>query len=732
MTETTNNALFPTPEEQHDEQVSTQAQDQLNPTVDTADQHTALPTPVVDVEAASPPDDEDEDTDLPPWQRTLIAVGTVAIVYYAQINLFRDPPEAVYSGNMAIFLGGIVAFFLVVFNLLRTTILQHGGTLDSFPPKQVQRFRLSLVWVAISVAIMAYVAWRTVERPPQGYLWEHLILSILGMSALFIAIRVSKKSPKIANTLPFLRWEYAAIVLLFVAALLVRGVNLNESPYTLDQDEGAFAREGAVLALQENYRTSPYEIGTYSYTRLHQLMIGLVVDLIGVDKLAARLPSALMGAFTIVAAYLLGRELFNRQVALVGALFLIGWAYHAHFSRLALNQPGDPLFSTLAFYFLLRGLRLRTAVNYFYSGLFVGIAQFFYLGARLAPLVMIAYLVFLLVRQRQVILGQWKLLLIIPLTAFVMTMPQNYFIAFFREPFTTRFDKSIFNDSYPAAVQNGTVNEFMRNQVVFSFSGFITSSDRGGWYGFGSNMMGPFGGPLLAIGALVTLALFWARPKWVLPLGWSLGVVIGGAVINNTPPAYERYHPGVVAFALLAAVGLWVIVEGLAHLLNRTSWAARALLAAGIIIGVLNLGFYVLDFIPARNYFNNRPNWQTNAVSTLAAQAYQGGRQVVMLGGFESGVDDTNVLKYYMADKAYVFVDEAFPPPAMKNDLIDYRAPITFIVSVRRFPDDMPKLRQMLPGGTECEIKLDQDGSTAFWVYETAPQPADQAYRSCQ
>jgi hypothetical protein len=224
---------------------------------------------------------------------------------------------------------------------------------------------------------------------------------------------------------------------------------------------------------------------------------------------------------------------------------------------------------------------------------------------------------------------------------------------------------------------------------------------------------------LLILGALVTLVLFWARPKWVLPLGWGLGVVIGGSVINNTPPAYERYHPGVAAFSLLCAVGVWVIVEGITQMLNRPQWAQRALLGAGAAVFVLNLGFYVFDFVPAKNYFNNRPNWQTNAVSDVAVQAYNSGHQVVLLGGFESGVDDTNVLKYFMSNKDYVYLDEAFPPTGPKADAIDFTKPVTFIIAPKRVTDDLSKLQVMYPDGVRREVTLEQDGSTAFWVFET-------------
>jgi hypothetical protein len=664
-------------------------------------------------------DDDDDDTELPPWQRVVLTIGSLAMAYFAQVNLFRDPPEAVYSGYMVIYGLGILNFFINIFGLLRTTILQDGGSFGRVAKGQVQRFRVSVVWVVVSVAIMAYLAWRTVQRPPESYFWEHVILSVLGMAALFIAIRISKKSPKVVDDLPFVRWEIIVMVALVGAALLIRGVNVDTMPYMLDQDEGAFAREGGVLAILENYRTSPFEIGTYSYTRWHQVLLGLSADLFGVSKGAARLPSVIMGSFTVLALYLLGRELYGRKVALVAAMFMLAWVFHAHFSRLALNQPGDPLFATLAVYFLLRGLRLRTAINYYYSGLFLGIAQFFYLGARLAPIVIVLYLGFLFIRQRSLILAQWKLLLLVPLTAFIMTMPQNYFLYYYKEPFTTRFDKSIFNDSFPAAVNSGTVGDFMRRQFVFSFTAFITSSDRGGWYGVGSNLMGPFGAPFFVIGALATLLLFWARPKWVLPLAWGLGVVLGGAVINNSPPAYERYHPGVSAFALLVAFGVWVVAEGVMGLLNRRQRVTPLLMGLGAALFVGNLAFYLIDYIPMRNYFNNRPNWLTNRVSTEAVGAHNAGRRVVLLGGYETGVDETNVLRYFMVDKPYLFVPGKFPEelPDPRFTYKDGTIPTTYIVAPSRVAD-LDRLREMLPNGTTRTVELSEDKTVAFYVYE--------------
>jgi hypothetical protein len=60
--------------------------------------------------------------------------------------------------------------------------------------------------------------------------------------------------------------------------------------------------------------------------------------LFGVGVFGIRLLSALMGAATIPILYLLLRDMFNRQVALFGAAYLVAYHFHLHYSRIDNNM----------------------------------------------------------------------------------------------------------------------------------------------------------------------------------------------------------------------------------------------------------------------------------------------------------------------------------------------------------------------------------------------------------
>src|SRR5207302_5809598 len=110
----------------------------------------------------------------------------------------------------------------------------------------------------------------------------------------------------------------------------------------------------------------------------------------------------------------------------LAALFSLGWALHVQFSRLALNQPGDILFGTLTFYFLLRGLRRGYPVDFVWCGVSLALSQLFFVMGRQIPLILIAYLFFIWLRQRQVITRHWRMLTLVPLIAFLLLLPQHY------------------------------------------------------------------------------------------------------------------------------------------------------------------------------------------------------------------------------------------------------------------------------------------------------------------
>ncbi|NJN99747.1 MAG: phospholipid carrier-dependent glycosyltransferase, partial [Anaerolineales bacterium] len=140
-------------------------------------------------------------------------------------------------------------------------------------------------------------------------------------------------------------------------------------------------------------------------------LAALSTAFMGNIPLALRLPAALIGILTVAAVYplLLILRLGNRRethfIALLTALSLTLSEWHLHFSRLGFRAILLPLLSTLAFYFLWRGLISSQNSDFTHhasritlltlAALFTALAMYSYLAARLLPLVPLLYWVLL-------------------------------------------------------------------------------------------------------------------------------------------------------------------------------------------------------------------------------------------------------------------------------------------------------------------------------------------------
>ncbi len=72
------------------------------------------------------------------------------------------------------------------------------------------------------------------------------------------------------------------------------------------------------------------------------------IKLFGLNEFAARFPSAVIGAITVVVLYYLVQEFFDNKTALVASLLLAISPWHIHFSRIAFRAILIPLLFCLA------------------------------------------------------------------------------------------------------------------------------------------------------------------------------------------------------------------------------------------------------------------------------------------------------------------------------------------------------------------------------------------------
>src|SRR3954468_2243771 len=142
--------------------------------------------------------------------------------------------------------------------------------------------------------------------------------------------------------------------ILAVAAAL-RFAALHSIPNGVWLDEALKGIEGI-----ESVRTGHFPIfypANNGRQGLWVAVIGFSESVFGVNQFGLRFASALVGTLTVLFIFLLTRELFSEQVALLAAWFTATGFWHVLFSRLAFRGILVPLLLTASLYFLVRSER---------------------------------------------------------------------------------------------------------------------------------------------------------------------------------------------------------------------------------------------------------------------------------------------------------------------------------------------------------------------------------------
>ncbi|MFQ3534902.1 MAG: glycosyltransferase family 39 protein [Aggregatilineales bacterium] len=644
------------------------------------------------------------------WGQIILLLGGVMALYVGAAQLSGAPLDAPYVTSALSMLGvgaGMVFFAAHGLSVPLAPVLKIAQ------PEGVQPFGIRWRWMALSLALISFTAWRGAHEPPVVFVGEQLLTWALGLIAFIQAIKPVPFGSRQPDFQPLAGWEWWLVAALLIGALLMRTVNLETVPYLFDQDEAMFPDEG-VSWLQRDFLTSPFAPGILSWVRLYQILIGFAVGLFGPTVAAARLWAAMFSALTVVFLYLLGRELGGWRLGLASALFMLTWSFHVQFGRLALNQPGDPLFAVIAFYLLLRGLRRGATVDFALSGMALGMTQIFYIGGRAIPFIMLGLIVWLWLRERPIIAQQWRQLLMLPTAAFVILIPHHYYLLANREPLTTRAITNIFvSGQFEGVVASGEdVFAYLVGQVRNSFLATIWFGDVAGWYDYGGgSLVGVVGTPFFLLGLAVLGVLMWRHPKWALPIGWMFAVIFLGSTLSHSPPHFQRYLIGDSAFALTVGVGVMFVAHSLAAHLQQPKAYDVLLIGIALLVCLGNFWYYVAVYMPTSNALANPPNQVTNALAREMVRAHEEGRQVLLIESFATGAENSLVVRYLMSDKRYSLYDRD------GISQLESGKPLAIFAGVTRL-DELRQLMVIYPNGRLRTVHLSEDGAAAFYVYE--------------
>ncbi|MBI4673816.1 MAG: glycosyltransferase family 39 protein [Chloroflexi bacterium] len=413
----------------------------------------------------------------------------------------------------------------------------------------------------------------------QGWqLWVWVLCVFITLVALFPTTPPPLKSER--------TWIWLGII--FVAAFFLRALFLETIPGGLHTDETGTAGFSMLQVTPFSSKTiNPFRTGPASWPVLYYYIERVSMGLFGATITGLRLPSAFIGALSVVTTYGLIAVMQDKKTALIAAVLMVTFPYHLHWSRLALNNIWDSVWVPLMLGAFVWGWETRWSGGAVVAGFAVGMSQYFYLGSKLG-LFMLGMLILQIwfqtaAAERPVLIVHLGKLV---LTAAVIAAPLFMFVISNPAAYLTRT-----NEAYGWSVEairtispDLNVWNYFWHQLTYSVGAFNVYPDVTGFYGPGTPLLIGIASPLFVIGFL------WATyERQFLPVLWIvLTVIFGGILLSGAPSSSH--------FAVSMPAMVWLIAIPLGWLVRRGHWRLAAAVIALIIL--TDLAFYFGVYVP--------------------------------------------------------------------------------------------------------------------------------------
>ena len=205
------------------------------------------------------------------------------------------------------------------------------------------------------------------------------------------------------------RQEYLFLIIIIVTASLLRVWDLGGIGF--NGDEAVYSGQSATLSGNED--SAKY----FSIYRAHPLFLQFIVSIffayLGVSDVVARIAPVTFGMLTIIFVYFIGKELYDKRVAMLAAIVMTIIPYHIIVSRQVLLDVPLSFFAMLTMFFVIRYIRQeRDLYLFFFIGAASGLS---FLSKEVGIFVLIASIVSLTllkklrIRKLAIIMGSFLL-----------------------------------------------------------------------------------------------------------------------------------------------------------------------------------------------------------------------------------------------------------------------------------------------------------------------------------
>ncbi|MDP1845573.1 MAG: glycosyltransferase family 39 protein [Candidatus Moranbacteria bacterium] len=244
-----------------------------------------------------------------------------------------------------------------------------------------------------------------------------------------------KPEQKLGRRQKYLYLLLGAVIV--IGAFAIRAYHISSLPPGIYPDEAVNGTD-AINAIETGHFRLFYP-NNYGREGLYINLIALGFIFFGVSIITLKIWSVFFGTLTVLGMIFLGRELFRSWHAGLVAGFLYATTFWAiNFNRIAFRANMLPFVLVFSFYFLFRGLRTKKKINYVLAGTLFGLGTHTYIAFRVAPAILIALFIALILAKKSFLKTYWKEISIYVLSMFFVALP--ILLTFYAHPeyFETR------------------------------------------------------------------------------------------------------------------------------------------------------------------------------------------------------------------------------------------------------------------------------------------------------
>ncbi len=591
--------------------------------------------------------------------------------------------------------------------------------------------RRNFRWAALLVAVMltGYALRQLPQMPREANYGGIFFAWVVAISAYFLAVGPVSPAPGRdwrawwqAN-----RWLMAAVILLALVAWGLRFWNVESIPYTFSGDEASQGKE--TLRVMSGEIGNPFSTGWFAVPTMSFFFNSIFIRLLGPTVLAMRLPWTIVGALTVVLAYLTVARLKGPRLGLLTAALLAVYHFHIHYSRLGSVQASDPFFVTLAFFFLYRALERKNPRDWALTGAVCAGGLYFYTGGRLTIILVAAVLLYEIIRAPIQFWREHSRGALIALGAFlVVAAPMLQFAYRHTDDFNARINQvGIFQSGWlerEVEIRGASMIEILWDQFRRATLAFNFYPDRTIWYGLRQPLLDPLFGILFLLGlGYASLRAIVDRGLLPMVLWWWSGVILGG-MLTESPPSSMRLVTLTVPTCFFIALALeklfQLLKEAFPALSQNTFLGVRMkdmLLGLSVLVfGFISLQTYFVKFTPRRIYGSPRGELATMIVPYLNEHSPE--YRIVFVGapwmyfGFST-------IPFLVQDADGVDLMELLTGPIPADTIPEGRGAV-FVIMPERI-NELEYIQQTYPNGELQTLTSDSEWKTWVTLYTVAP-----------